>query len=251
MFYNNIDPVLAHLGIFEIRYYGLIFAAGLIISFFLINYLARKKGLDLKPVDVEEFFIYSIIGLVVGARLAHAFVYNPAYYLANPAEVFAVWNGGLAFHGGLVGLLAAGLFFCKKKKIHFYDLADIVVIPVALALALGRIGNYTNSELYGKVTGLPWGVKFEGVDGFRHPTQIYEAAKNLFIFSVLWLLNSRNLPRGFVFWTFIALYGALRFSLEFYRAEEVTYLGLSLGQFFSAAMLITGVIMLSKLKRFK
>jgi phosphatidylglycerol:prolipoprotein diacylglycerol transferase len=251
MFYNNIDPVLINIGGLEIRYYGVLFVAGLIISYFLVSYLVKKRGTNLKPGEVEELFVYAIVGIIVGSRLFHVFVYNYAYYASRPLEIFAVWQGGLAFHGGLIGLIAAGYVFCRKKGVSFYEVADIVAIPAAIGLGLGRISNFINSELYGKITTVPWAVKFQGVDGFRHPSQLYEAAKNFFIFGVLWSLKSKILPRGFIFWLFITLYGALRFAIEFYKETETFFLGLSLGQILSAAMLITGLTMLAKLKRFK
>src|SRR3989338_5485905 len=160
MFYNNINPALFHIGPFEIRYYGIIYALGFILAYFFVYHLAKKRNLNLTKDDVADLIFYLIIGTVAGARLFEIIFYEPAYYLANPLEMPAIWHGGLSFHGGLVGAILAAVLFCKKKKVHFYDLADIVVIPLAFALFLGRIANFINGEIVGRVTNLPWCVKF-------------------------------------------------------------------------------------------
>ena len=152
MFYHNISPVLLEIGPFQIRYYGLFYALGFVIAYFLIYYLAKRKELPLTKDDVADFLVYEIIGIVLGARLIYVIFYNPLSYLQNPLEIIMLWHGGLSFHGGLAGAIIGGYLFCRKKKMEFYDLADIVVLPVALALALGRIGNFINAELVGRIT---------------------------------------------------------------------------------------------------
>lgn len=249
MFYNNIDPVFLHIGPFYIRYYGLIFALGLLVSFLIIRYLARKRQLPLGSRDFDELLLFSALGLVVGARLAHV-ISSLSYYLSNPFQIIAVWNGGMAFHGGFIGLVIVGYFFARRKKISFYDLADLAVIPATIALAFGRVANFINGEFYGTPTSLPWGVKFANVDGFRHPVQIYEAIKNLFIFVVLWQLHRQQkwkLPKGFLFWAFVLLYGAIRFFLEFLKVVPTFAFGLTWGQFWSIPMIALGGYMLWKL----
>ena len=160
MFFHNINPVLLEIGRFQIRYYGLLYAIGFIIAYFMISYLAKRKKLPITKDDVADFLLYEILGVVLGARLVYVFVYNPLFYLQNPFEIAAVWHGGLSFHGGLTGAIIALYLFCRRKNIEFYDLADIAVIPVALALALGRIGNFINAELYGRITNVQWCVYF-------------------------------------------------------------------------------------------
>lgn len=253
MFYHNISPVLVEIGPFSIRYYGLIFALGLLVSFLIIRHLARKQQLPLSSRDFDELLIIGTVAVVVGARLGHV-ISSWGYYSANPAQIIAVWNGGMAFHGGFIGLVIAGYLFAKKKKLEFYDIADIAVIPVALALAFGRIANFINGEFYGTPTSLPWAVKFQGVEGFRHPTQIYEAIKNFFIFFVLWQLHNlfgkkvdQKLPKGALFWTFVFLYGSIRFFLEFVKVVPDYAFGLTWGQFWSIPMVVVGGYMLWKL----
>ena len=172
MFFHNINPVLFEIGPFQIRYYGLFYALGFVIAYFLIYYLAKRRQLGITKDDVSDFLVYQIIGIVLGARLLYVLFYNLQYYLKNPFEIIAIWHGGLSFHGGLIGGIIASYLFCKKKKIEFYDLADIIVIPVALGLALGRIGNFMNAELYGRITNMPWCIDY---------------SKNKFIYYTLFL----------------------------------------------------------------
>lgn len=248
MFYHNLNPVLLNLGPLQIRYYGIIFALGFLITYFLVKSLSKKKKLPLKNSDVDSLMIYLIIGVVLGARLFEIIFYNPQYFFSNPLRMLAVWQGGLSFHGGLLGAFLATYIFCKKRKIKFLQLADILVIPASLALALGRIGNFINSELYGKITSLPWGVKFQNAEGFRHPSQIYESLKNFFIFFVLLHLNNKKHKPGFLFAMFLILYSTLRFFIEFVREPEIIICSLTMGQLLSIPVFLIGLVMLIKLK---
>src|SRR3989344_5403704 len=253
MFIHNINPVLLRLGPFEIRYYGLIFVLGFVMAYFILNYLAKKKKLSLNKDDTADFLLYIIIGTVLGARTLYVVVYNLPFYLSNPFEIIAVWHGGLSFHGGLIGAAIAGFYFCKRKKIDFYEIADISVIPLALGLALGRLGNFINGELYGRITDVPWAVKFPDAEGFRHPSQIYESIKNLIIFFALWVIKDKNLPKGFMFWLFVTMYGSFRFLIEFFR-EPDPQLGyffnyFTMGQFLTFAMFLFGSFMIYRVTR--
>ena len=245
MFIHNIDPVLLTLGPFEIRYYGLFYVLGLVISYFLFSYLAKNRKIKLNKNDITDLFLYIIVGIVLGARIFYVFVYNFNYYLANPFEIIALWHGGLSFHGGLIGAVIAVFYFCKKKKFDFYEIADIAIIPVALGLALGRIGNFINSELYGRVSEVPWAVKFPNAEGFRHPSQLYESFKNLLIFFTLWAIKDKKLPKGFLFWLFVVMYSTLRFLVEFFRApdEQIGFIigFLTMGQILCIIMFLVGL----------
>ena len=251
MFYHSIDPVLFRIGPLEVRYYGIIYVLGFIIAYFMIQHLARKREMGLSKDDLSDLIFYELIGVVIGARLFYVVFYNMAYYLQKPLEVFAVWHGGLSFHGGLAGAIVAAYWFSRKKKFDLLALADIVVIPAALALALGRIGNFLNGELVGRVTNVPWAVQFQGYEGFRHPSQLYESAKNFIIFGVLWYLKEKKLPKGMLFWTFTLLYSVLRFFIEFVR-EPDSQLGfivfnLTMGQLLNIAMLIVALFFMFNL----
>ena len=137
MFIHNIDPILLSIGPFQIRYYGLFFVLSFVIGYFLLVYLAKRKELSITKDDITDLLLYLIIGTILGARIVYVLVYNLPFYLSEPGQIIAVWNGGLSFHGGLIGAAIAGFYFTKRKKIDFYTIADIAVIPLALGLALG------------------------------------------------------------------------------------------------------------------
>ena len=250
MFIHNIDPVLWSFGPFQIRYYGLFFVLGFVIAYFLFNYLAKRKELSITKEDITDLFLYVIAGTILGARIFYVFVYNLTFYLDNPSEIIAIWHGGLSFHGALIGAVIAILIFTKKKKIGFYEIADLSVIPLALGLALGRLGNFTNGELYGRITDVPWAFRFPDAEGFRHPSQIYESFKNFTIFLALWTIKDKKLPKGFMFWLFVVMYSALRFIVEFFRQPDPQVgfiIGfLTMGQVLSIVMFVVGVYFLRK-----
>ncbi len=240
MFVWHMDPVAVHLGFVEIRWYGIIYALAFLIGYWYTKRAAKERGWSL---DVDALFTFLIIGTVVGARLFEVLFYNFGYYSTHLFDVVAVWKGGLSFHGGLVGGFLAAWWFCKKHKFSLVALADVLVIPLAFGLFLGRLANFINGELYGFPTSLPWGVDF-GDGLFRHPTQIYESLKNLFIFGVLVLLKKRYKEqhfKGYLFMMFFTLYGVLRFGIEFLKVPEVSWLFLTVGQWFSAAMAVIGI----------
>ena len=249
-FTYNIDPVFLHLGPIEIRYYGLVYVLGFVIAYFMPKYLVKKKNLSLSEDELETFLLYAAIGVLVGSRVFYFLFYNFSVLLQNPLEIFRIWNGGMSFHGGLLGVIIMSLFFCWKYKKDFYELADIVVIPTAIGLGLGRIANFMNGELYGRATTLPWAVDFgDGI--FRHPSQLYESAKNFFIFGMLWFLNNKEgLRKGTIFWTFVMMYGTLRFFIEFVRQPDpqvgfVLFGVLTMGQLLTGIMaLLAGSILL-------
>lgn len=253
MFIHNIDPVLLSIGPLQIRYYGLFFVLGFVIAYFLLIHLAKRKELSITKDDIADFLLYMIIGTILGARIFYVLFYNLPFYLDNLGQIIAVWNGGLSFHGGLIGAAIAGIYFTKRKKIDFYELADIVVIPLALGLALGRLGNFTNGELYGRVSDVPWSFKFRDAEGFRHPSQIYASFKNLLIFFTLWIIKDKKLPKGFMFWLFVIMYSALRFTVEFFRQPD-PQLGfiigwLTMGQILSITMFSIGAFFMYKVTR--
>jgi len=249
MFISQINPVLLKIGAIEIRYYGLIYAIGIAITYFFLKYLAKQRKLPITKDDIADFLFFGIIGLVVFARLFYIIFYNLNYYFDNPLKVFAVWEGGLSWHGGLVGLIIVALIFCNKKKISFWEFADLTVIPLSVCLMLGRIGNFINSELYGRLSNLPWAVKFQTADGFRHPSQLYESFKNLVIFSVLWNIKDRKLPKGTMFSIFLILFSALRFFIEFFRQPDAQvgflFEWMTMGQILNIPVFIAGIFLLA------
>jgi len=239
-----IVPIAINLGPVKIYWYGIIMAFGFFIAYLVSQKLAKYR--DISEKDISDYFIYFVVSAILGARI-FAVMLNYKIYINNPLEIFAVWHGGMAIHGGIIGVFLATHYFAKKRKIKFYDLLDIMVIPTALGLSMGRIGNFINQEFYGRPTSLPWGVYFDNLPEKRHPSQIYESIKNLFIFSItLKLFLFRKLKSGTIFWTFILLYSILRFSVEFFK-DLPTLLNLTYGQIISIPLMIVSIYFLKKI----
>ncbi len=254
VFIHNIDPVLLHLGPLEIRYYGLAYVLGFVLSYFLLKHLIKKKQVAMSVEELDNLVLYVAIGLLLGSRIFYFIFYNFGMLLENPLHLFKIWEGGMSFHGGLIGVITAGIIFCRQYKKDFYELADLVVIPVALGLGIGRIANFINAELYGRATTIPWAVDFgDGIP--RHPSQLYESAKNFVMVSILWILKEKeNLKKGTLLWTFITLYGTFRFFIEFVREPDqqlgfVLFHFFTMGQVLTAIMAVTGSVMLIRMYR--
>lgn len=250
MIYHNINPVLLEIGPLEIKYYGLVYVLGLLLAYFILRNIVRKNKIE--NLDIEKLYdliIYIALGVILGARLLYFVFYSPLTFFYNPLEIFMVWQGGMSFHGGLIGLVIAVLVFSRKYKVKFYDLADVLVIPAALALFLGRIVNFVNAELIGTKTGLPFCIQYDNVEGCRHPSQIYEALKNLVMFfTLLFLRTKKKLKSGTLFWLFVLMYGVLRFLVTFFR-EDARFLGLSEGQYLSLAMVVVASVFLYRINK--
>lgn len=189
-----------------------------------------------------------MLGVIVGGRLGYVIFYNFSFYIRHPLQIFAVWNGGMSFHGGMLGVIIFGYFFSKKHGYDFYRLADPTVVVAPIGLFFGRLGNFINGELYGRVTDLPWAMVFPNTAGRpRHPSQIYELLlEGVLLFIILKILLKKNLKDGFVFWSFILLYGVFRSSVELFRAPDA-HLGyifgfLTAGQILSFLMIIAALI---------
>ena len=250
MFIHNLDPVLFTLGPLSVRWYGIIYAFGFVLAYLMMPWLAKRKSIDFSSEDMGDLLFYIVLGVVIGSRLGYVVFYNLPVYVASPLSIFAVWQGGLSFHGGLIGTLVAGWLYCRKRNVGFYTLADLAVIPVSLALMLGRVGNFINGELVGRVTSVPWCFQFPGYEGCRHPSQLYESAKNFLIFLGLWQLNKKELKPGMLFWSFVVMYAVLRFFIEFVREPDVQLgfiFGLTMGQWLNIGMLVFGVYFLFKI----
>lgn len=239
MIYHNINPVLLNIGPLEIRYYGLVYVLGILFAYFVLKHFAKKGSIrNLSVAGLDDLLLYITIGLLAGGRIFHFVFYEPVILMSDPLELFRLWHGGMSFHGSLAGIVLGTLYFCRKYKVAFYDLADLLVIPASLMLFFGRIANFVNGELIGTVTNVSWCIKYQGVTGCRHPSQIYEALKNLLIFFILLpVYRKRKLRSGTVFWLFVLLYGVLRFLVNFYR-DDPRFLGISTGQYFSLGMAV-------------
>ncbi|PIN79409.1 prolipoprotein diacylglyceryl transferase [Candidatus Woesearchaeota archaeon CG10_big_fil_rev_8_21_14_0_10_34_8] len=245
---HNINPVLFSIGSLEVRYYGLAYVVGILLGYFIIKHLIKKKEIDITSDELDDLILYIALGVLIGSRLFYFLFYNFSSFIQNPLIIFKIWQGGMSFHGGLIGVITAGYIFCKRYNKNFFELADLCVIPTAIALGLGRITNFINGELYGRPTSLPWGVDFgDGV--YRHPSQLYEAGKNFVIFGILWFLKNKDLKKGTLFWAFITMYGTFRFFIEFGRQPDpqlgfVLFNFFTMGQVLTAIMAILGTFML-------
>jgi phosphatidylglycerol:prolipoprotein diacylglycerol transferase len=258
MFINNINPVLISLGPVNIRYYGLIYFLGFIITYLLLRLAIKNNKLKITNDQLDLYFAWLMIGSILGARIFEVLIYNFEYYINNLSEIYKIWNGGLSFQGGIIGAVLVTLIFCKKYKVHFYDLADLLVIPATLTLAFGKLANYTNSELYGTITNsinTPWCVIFQKVDNYcRHPAQIYEFFANIIMFATLLSYKmyatkkNENYKKGTLFWIFIIMYSILRLLLTFFR-DELQYGGLNVGQWTSIITIIIAIMFLVSIHR--
>ena len=244
MFVHNIDPVFFTLFGLQVRYYGLVYFLGFL---FILWFMYKKRDkLGFSKDQVYDYVFYLIIGSIIGARLFEVLFYNPGYYFHNLIKIIALWNGGMSIHGGLVGAILVTYLFSKKYNKDFYIMADFLMLPLAIFLFLGRIANLINAELVGKITNFKYAVKFPGYEGYRYPTQIFEAFKNLVIFFIL--LPLKNLKKGVVFYLFITLYSTFRFFIEFYKEPFAIYFGIPLGQILCVVFFVIGVVGLYKRK---
>ena len=251
--YHELDPYLIRIyGDFGIRWYSLAYILGFVlVRWYLLKCARAGEVRNLSEERVDAYVIWAMAGALLGARLFHVFVFEFKDYGFDPFAWIAVWRGGLSFHGGLTGVVVATLLFCRKHEISFYDLADRAVIPVAIALGFGRIANFINAEMPGTLYSGPFCVDYtrnphlpRPAQGCRHPTQLYEMFKNWVLALVLWFMLRRwQPPRGVVFWSFVGLYGLVRFALMFVRDEQRVWLGLTQSQIFSAVMALVGGIM--------
>jgi prolipoprotein diacylglyceryl transferase len=254
MFEHNIAPTIFTLGPFAIRYYSLLFLCAFLLGLFLTKKIFEMKGIDEKY--LHPLFITIFICVVIGARLGHVFFYRARYFLAHPLEIIMFWKGGLASHGAAVAMIIGVFIFTRIYPLTFYQIADSISIPVALATSFVRLGNFFNSEIVGRVTGVPWAVKFlryrepgGGPPQFRHPSQLYEMTMGIIIFITLWTLLKRRGDRlrdGCLFYLFVFMYFTLRFLVEFVKEGRflIPSLQLTTGQYLSIPFILFSAYML-------
>jgi phosphatidylglycerol---prolipoprotein diacylglyceryl transferase len=243
MFNHSINPVFWEIGPFQIRYYGLIYVIGFFLGYILLRRLVKENHIHISKEHILDYIIALAFGSVIGARLFYCIVYNLLYYFSRPWEIIYIWQGGLSFHGGIIGASIAVILFCRKHKLKILQIADMTVIPLAIALSFGRIGNFINGELVGRLTTVAWCFEFPSAEGCRHPSQLYESIKNMFIFLTLWNIRGKKLKHGTLFGIFIVMYSGLRFGIEFLREPDIQLgliFGMTMGQILSLIMLIFG-----------
>ena len=247
MFINNFDPVAIQIFSIEIRWYSLAYIIGILLGwilskrFFISNVELKEK--------FDDFLTFVILGIIIGGRLGYVILYNPNYYLDNLIDIFKIWEGGMSFHGGLIGVVLASIYFAKKNNQNFFIYLDVISIVAPIGIFFGRIANFINSELYGTETNLPWAVQFIKIDNlYRHPTQLYEAIfEGLILFLILIYLRNKGLMKitGLMSGIFLICYSIFRFMIESLRVpdEQIGYLlfNLTMGQIISCIFFLIGI----------
>lgn len=257
MLFPSIDPVFFRLGPLQFRWYGLMYVIGFICSYFIIRRESRQRNLPLDSEAVADLIFCLAIGVVLGGRLGYVLFYDLSSYLAQPLKIFAIWQGGMSFHGGLLGVAVAGLWYARRFQLPKLQLADLAALAAPVGLGFGRIGNFINGELFGRPTTMPWGMIFpDGGPLPRHPSQLYEAfLEGLVLFFVVRLLARRFTAPGTAMAAFLSGYGLFRFIVELFRQPD-SQLGLfwgffSMGQLLSLPLFLAGGILLVWLNRKK
>jgi len=249
--YPNISPVFLELGPLQFRWYGLMYLIGLASAYFLITHRAESKGLSLTRDQVYDMVVWAAVGVFIGGRLGYTLFYNLSYYLEHPTKIIAVWEGGMSFHGGLIGTIVALIWFGKRQHIPIYTIADMAAAVTPIGLGFGRLGNFINGELFGRTTDVEWCMVFpNGGPICRHPSQLYEAGlEGVLLFAVLWVIGRKSTPPGTIFWSFITGYGVCRMVVELFREPDLhigfIFGSLSMGQMLSLPMVIIGSFMLA------
>lgn len=251
LIHPQFDPIAISIGPLAIRWYGLMY----LLAFMMLLLLGRLRikqhpewGWNIKQLD--DVLFYGVIGVVLGGRLGYVLFYKFSYYLAHPIEIFYVWQGGMSFHGGFLGVIFALWLFSRREGKPWLAITDFIAPLVPLGLGVGRIGNFINGELWGRYTDLPWGMVFPQVDNLpRHPSQLYEfGLEGLALFAMLWLYSAKPRPVGAVSGLFLVGYGTFRFLVEFSREPDdflgLLAMGLSMGQWLSLPMIVAGVAMM-------
>lgn len=246
--YPHIDPEIVRIGPFSVRWYGMMYLIGFLSSYLLVRYQVKKRGLPLSKTTIDSLYTYIILGLLIGARVGYVLFYNLPVYIKDPLEIFAVWHGGMSFHGGLTGCIIGGYIFSKKFKVDFWQLSDLIVITAPIGIGLGRLGNFINGELYGRITDVPWAMVFpEGGPLPRHPSQLYEfLLEGIILFLLLWFLKDRVSKKGYLLAAFLLFYGIFRFLVEFLREPDpqIGYISgfLTMGQILSSVMVLISLV---------
>ena len=261
MIIHNFDPVIVDFGFLQLRWYSVSYIAGILIGWYYLNKviskLNTKNSLIIKYQYIDDFIIYLIIGIILGGRFGYVLFYDLNFFFKNPIEILLIWNGGMSFHGGLIGVILSSYFFSKNKKFNFLKLTDMLACATPIGLFFGRIANFINGELYGKATNVSWSVIFPKIDNIsRHPSQIYEALlEGIVLFIIINFLSIKKkliFKTGFTSSFFLIFYGLFRIISEIYR-EPDAHLGyffniLSMGSILSIFMIASGFTIIFFLK---
>lgn len=250
MLSHNINPIIFKVGFIQVTYYALVYLVGFLLALWLLLKAVKRKKIKMEEAQVYNLILFSVIGLILGARIFHVIFWGLGYYWESPIKIFYLWEGGFSFHGALVGTLLTAGFYCKYKKINFWKIADFFALLGIIMGAFLRITNFINQEIVGTITKVPWCFNFKYHEGCRHPVQLFAAAGR-FVFFFLLLGIKKKLGKfkdGLIFWCFIFGIGFGRFFLDFLR-EDIRYSGLAVGQWFSLGMVLVSALVLWKIYR--
>lgn len=253
LIHPQFDPIALQLGPLAVHWYGLMYLIGFLSLLWLGKWRAKTQPeTGWRSSEMDDILFYGALGVIIGGRLGYVIFYQPGYYLSHPLEIAYLWQGGMSFHGGFLGVLAAMVFFAKKTGKRWLAVMDFVAPLVPLGLGAGRMGNFINGELWGRTTDVPWGMVFPQIDNLaRHPSQLYQfALEGIVLFVLLWWYSSKPRPVGAVSGLFLIGYGTFRFLVEFTR-EPDSFLGLlalnlSMGQWLSLPMIVIGIWMMRR-----
>lgn len=251
LIYPQIDPVLLQIGPLKVHWYGFMYLVGFLAGWWLGILRSKRPNAILNAEQVSDLLFYVAFGVILGGRIGYVLFYDFNQYLHDPARIFMVWQGGMSFHGGFLGVLVGVWLFSLKSKRRFFELTDFIAPLVPPGIIAGRLGNFINGELWGRVTDVPWGMVFPHVDNFaRHPSQLYQAAgEGVMLFIILWLYSQKTRPTMAVSAVFLLGYGSLRFIAEFFRTPDaqlgfIAFNWMTMGQVLCVPMLIFGYIFL-------
>ncbi|MEO7240133.1 MAG: prolipoprotein diacylglyceryl transferase [Sphingomicrobium sp.] len=262
----HLSPVALDLGFFELRWYSLAYLAGIFVGYWYLLRLLRQPGAPMAQRHADDLVFYAALGIILGGRIGYVLFYNLSYYLQHPLDIFRLWDGGMSFHGGVIGTTLGILYLSRKEKLPWLRVHDYVACVVPIGLFFGRLANFVNHELWGAPTNVPWAVRFpEVIAGItllgppRHPSQIYEAIlEGIVLFAILWWMFWRTQARyepGKLVGAFIGFYGIFRFAIEFIREPDaqltgfVAATGLHMGQWLSLPMIFGGLYLMFTAKR--
>jgi len=250
----QINPMALGVGFFQVSWYSLMYLIGFMTVYWLLAWRIKKKEGDWSKEIIQEFLIKVFFGVIIGGRLGYVLFYNLPFYLENPLAIISPfsegqWTGiyGMSYHGGLIGVLGAALWFCRKNKFNFFSVSDFIIPAIPAGYFFGRIGNFLNGELFGRITQKGWGMYFPGETVLRHPSQLYEAFfEGLILFAILWFWRNKTQLKGKFLWLYLLGYSSFRFGIEFFRQPDEQiglFFGfLTLGQIFS--LIITGLVLI-------
>lgn len=252
---ENINPILFAIGPIQIRYYGIMYLMSFLVVYGVLLHRIKKEKFGYTQQQCEDYIVWAVLGALIGGRLGYIFFYDFAYFLQHPLEVFwpfrkadgisIVGISGLSYHGGVIGVLIATIWYCKKMQFQFWSFVDFIMPAAPLGYTCGRIGNFLNGELWGRVTQVPWGMYFPWAPTYdlRHPSQLYEAFfEGIVLFFVIWMIRNRENFKGYLFFVYLFGYGIARFVIEFFRQPDehlgFVALNLSMGQILSIFMIL-------------